>query len=111
MEKMASEGISEAKIRNHFLTVKSPVTLFAWDNGKPSEDERTITALDSIKYYFRQLNTGFMVMDPKSGMVKAWVGGTDFSFFQYDHVKAKRQVGSTFKPIVYAKAIQAGIGQ
>jgi penicillin-binding protein 1A len=108
-KRMTADGMSEAKIRNYFMTVKLPMTLFVWDNGKPSEDERTITPLDSIKYYFRQLNTGFMVMDPKSGFVKAWVGGTDFNFYQYDHVKSKRQVGSTFKPIVYAKAIQAGV--
>ena len=108
-KKMAAEGINETKIRNVFMTVKMPITLFAWADGKPSEDERTITPLDSIKYYFRQLNTGFMVMDPKTGLVKAWVGGTDFNFFQYDHVKSRRQVGSTFKPIVYAKALQAGV--
>ena len=91
------------------MTTKIPVNIFAWENGKPSEDERSITPYDSIKYYFRQLNTGFMVMEPQTGLVKAWVGGTDFSFFQYDHVRSRRQVGSTFKPIVYAKAIQAGV--
>lgn len=108
-KKMAAEGMSETKIRNYFMTAKIPVSIFAWDNGKPSEDERTITPLDSIKYYFRQLNTGFMVMDPKTGLIKAWVGGTDFNFFQYDHVRSRRQVGSTFKPVVYAKAIQSGV--
>ncbi len=108
-KKLASEGMSEAKIRNNFMNVKIPINIFAWDNGKPSEDERTITPFDSIKYYFRQLNSGFMVMDPKTGLIKAWVGGTDFNFFQYDHVRSRRQVGSTFKPIVYAKALQAGV--
>jgi penicillin-binding protein 1A len=108
-KKMAADGMSETKIRNYFLNAKIPTSIFAWENGAPSEDERTITPLDSIKYYFRQLNTGFMVMDSKTGLVKAWVGGTDFNFFQYDHVKSKRQVGSTFKPIVYAKALQSGV--
>ena len=108
-KKLAAEGLSETKIRNHFLTAKIPITIFAWDNGKPGEDERTITPIDSIKYYFRQLNTGFMALDPKTGLIKAWVGGTDFNFFQYDHVRSRRQVGSTFKPIVYTQAVKSGI--
>lgn len=108
-KRLAADGWNEKKIRNHFMNTKIPISLFAWDNGKPSEDERTITPYDSIKYYFRQLNTGFMVMDAKNGSVKAWVGGTDFNFFQYDHVRSRRQVGSTFKPIVYTKALQAGV--
>ena len=108
-KKLAAEGWEEKRIRQHFLTAKMPITLFVWENGQPSEDERTITPMDSIKYYFRQLNTGFMALDPKTGLIKAWVGGTDFNYFQYDHVKSHRQVGSTFKPIVYARAIQAGI--
>jgi penicillin-binding protein 1A len=85
------------------------MTIFMWENGQPAEDEKMLTPLDSIKYYFRQLNTGFMASDPKTGLIKAWVGGTDFNFFQYDHCRSRRQVGSTFKPIVYAKAVQAGI--
>jgi penicillin-binding protein 1A len=108
-KKLEAEGWSEKKIRNHFVTQKLPITLFAWDNGKPAEDERNITPLDSIKYYFRQLNSSFVAMDSKTGLIKAWVGGTDFNFFQYDHVRSRRQVGSTFKPVVYAKALQAGI--
>jgi penicillin-binding protein 1A len=108
-KKMAIDGMNEKKIRNFFMTQKLPITLFAWDNGKPAEDERSITLLDSIKYYYRQLNSSFVAMDPKTGLIKAWVGGTDFNFFQYDHVRSRRQVGSTFKPIVYAKALQAGI--
>ena len=108
-KQLSADGWSEDKIRRHFTNDKIPITVFAWDKGKPSEDERMMTPMDSVKYYFRQLNTGFMVTDAKTGLIKAWVGGTDFNFYQYDHVRAKRQVGSTFKPIVYAKAIQAGI--
>jgi penicillin-binding protein 1A len=72
--------------------------------------DTVMSPLDSIKYYKYFLQPGFMVMDPKSGHVKAWVGGLDFHFFKYDHVapNAKRQVGSTFKPFVYATAIVAG---
>ena len=102
------DGWDEKKIRQDF-NKKELMTIPTWENGKPTEDEREMTPLDSIKYYFRQLNTGFMVTDAKTGLIKAWVGGTDFNFYQYDHVRARRQVGSTFKPIVYAKAIQAGI--
>ncbi len=102
------DGWDEKKIRQDF-NKKELMTIPTWENGKPAEDEREMTPLDSIKYYFRQLNTGFMVTDAKTGLIKAWVGGTDFNFYQYDHVRARRQVGSTFKPIVYAKAIQAGI--
>jgi penicillin-binding protein 1A len=107
---LAADGWKEEKIRQHFMKDKVPMTIFKWENGKPGEEEKTtFTPLDSIKYYFRQLNTGFMVTDAKTGLIKAWVGGTDFNFYQYDHVRSKRQVGSTFKPIVYAKAVQAGI--
>jgi penicillin-binding protein 1A len=108
-KKLAAEGWNEKRIRNHFLNTKLPMNIFMWENGKPSEDESNLTPLDSIKYYFRQLNTGFMALDHKTGLIKAWVGGTDFTFFQYDHARARRQVGSTFKPIVYAAALQAGV--
>ena len=55
------------------------------------------------------LNTGFLAMTPKNGHIKAWVGGIDNKYFQYDHVKSKRQVGSTFKPLVYVTALENGI--
>jgi penicillin-binding protein 1A len=62
--------------------------------------------MDSILYYKYLLQTGMMSMDPQTGFIKAWVGGIDHHYFKYDHVKdAKRQVGSTFKPFVYATAI------
>lgn len=65
---------------------------------------------DSIKYYKGILQAGLMSMDPKSGFVKAWVGGPDFNHFAFDHVKqAKRQVGSTMKPFVYAAALDLGV--
>lgn len=64
-----------------------------------------MTPLDSVRYYFTLLNCGFMAMEHSNGYVKAWVGGTDFKYFKYDHILSKRQVGSTFKPIVYAAAL------
>jgi penicillin-binding protein 1A len=70
-----------------------------------------MSPLDSIRHHLQYLNAGFLAMDPGTGEVKAWVGGIDHDFFQYDHVKVttKRQVGSIFKPIVYAMAIEEGV--
>jgi len=70
-----------------------------------------MSPIDSIKYYLQQLQAGFLAINPHNGAVKTWVGGIDFQFFPYDHVNysAKRQVGSTFKPIVYVAALEKGI--
>ena len=79
---------------------------------KPKEDGFVeMSPIDSIKYYLQQLQAGFLAIQPQNGSVKTWVGGIDFQFFPYDHVNysAKRQVGSTFKPIVYAAALEKGI--
>jgi penicillin-binding protein 1A len=74
------------------------------------EIDTVMTPYDSIKYYKSFLQTGFMAMEPQTGYVKAWVGGINHKHFKYDHVKvSKRQVGSTFKPFVYALAIQEGL--
>jgi penicillin-binding protein 1A len=69
-----------------------------------------MSPMDSIRYYKGFLQTGFMSMEPQTGYIKAWVGGINHKFFQYDHVQIghARQVGSTFKPFVYALAIQEG---
>jgi penicillin-binding protein 1A len=82
------------------------MTVFSWDGR---EKEVKMSPIDSIKYYLSLLNAGLLAIDPQSGTVKAWVGGIDHKYFKYDHVKSRRQVGSTFKPIVYTKAIQKGI--
>jgi penicillin-binding protein 1A len=69
-----------------------------------------LSPMDSIRYYKSFLQAGLMSMDPRTGFVKAWVGGIDYKEFKYDHVKqGKRQVGSTFKPIIYATAIREGM--
>lgn len=78
------------------------MTVFSW----AGEIDTIMKPIDSMRYYKSFLHTGMMSMDPKTGLVKAWVGGIDYRHFQYDHVKqGKRQVGSTFKPFVYATAI------
>lgn len=64
---------------------------------------------DSLIYYLQFLSAGFLSADPTTGFIKAWVGGIDNRYFQYDHVKARRHVGSTFKPIVYSAALEKGL--
>jgi penicillin-binding protein 1A len=79
--------------------------IFSW-TAKNNEIDTVMTPLDSMRYYKTFLRTGMMSMDPQTGHVKAWVGGINYKHFQYDMVKqGKRQVGSTFKPFVYAAAI------
>lgn len=98
---MKSKGISESKIRNSF-NQKREMTVFSWKGEK----DTVMTPLDSIRYYKHFLRTGMMSMEPETGHVKAWVGGIDYRHFQYDQVyQGARQAGSTFKPFVYATAI------
>lgn len=83
-----------------------PMSVFVWIDGEPSEIDTIMKPMDSMRYYKSFLRTGMMSMDPRTGHVKAWVGGMDYKHFQYDMVKqGKRQIGSTFKPLVYTAAI------
>lgn len=103
----ASEA-SESEIKKSFATpVKMRV--FTWDNAAMEKDT-TMTPLDSVKYYQYFLQTGFLSLDPHTGEIKAWVGGINHKYFKYDHVNihSTRQVGSTFKPFVYATAVDNG---
>ncbi|MFN3875216.1 MAG: penicillin-binding protein 1A [Flavobacteriales bacterium] len=80
--------------------------VFSWRG----EIDTVMSPMDSIRYYKSFLRSGLLSIDPRTGFVKAWVGGPDFKHFQFDHVdKARRQVGSTFKPFVYATAIREGM--
>ncbi len=68
-----------------------------------------MSPMDSLKYYKHFLQTGFMAINPLNGHIKAWVGGNNYKYFKYDHVKqGRRQPGSTFKPFVYGAAIEQG---
>ena len=90
------------------LNAKRPMKVFTW---KKDDNDTTLvmSPLDSLAYYKRFLQSGMMCMDPFTGQVKAWVGGLDFRFFKYDHVKqGRRQAGSTFKPFVYLTALDNG---
>ena len=88
-----------------------PIETQVFDWTAPGYKKDTlISPMNKIKYLKSFLRAGMMSMDPKTGFVKAWVGGPNFNYFQYDMVRqGKRQVGSTFKPIVYASAIDAGV--
>ncbi|MBC9794567.1 penicillin-binding protein 1A [Sinomicrobium weinanense] len=92
---------SENEIRESFKK-KTEMTVFSWDGEK----DTIMTPMDSIRYYKFFLRTGMMSMEPQTGHVRAWVGGINYKHFQYDQVKqGARQSGSTFKPFVYATAI------
>ncbi|WP_209401008.1 penicillin-binding protein 1A [Pseudozobellia sp. WGM2] len=102
--KMKDEGKSEKDIRASF-TKKTEMTVFDW-NSDGRERDTIMTPMDSIRYYKTFLRAAMMSMEPQTGHVKAWVGGIDYRHFQYDNViQGSRQAGSTFKPFVYAAAI------
>lgn len=87
------------------LNKKRRMKVFSWDG----EIDTMFSYMDSLRYYNRFLQAGMVVMNPHTGEVKAWVGGTDHKYFKFDHVRqGARQPGSTFKPFIYGKAIEAG---
>lgn len=99
---LSENGMEEEDIKKSFH-IKTKMTVFTWKGDK----DTVMTPYDSIRYYKHFLQPGLMAMEPQTGHVKAWVGGIDYRYFQYDHVGlGARQVGSTFKPFVYATAIQ-----
>lgn len=101
---MKAEGKSEEEIRQSF-DVKTEMTVFDWES-ETKEKDTLMTPMDSIRYYKTFLRTAMMSMEPQTGHVKAWVGGINYKHFQYDNViQGARQAGSTFKPFVYAAAI------
>ncbi len=101
---MEDEGYTDSEIRLAF-NKKIPMTIFKWKGDR----DTILSPLDSLKYYNMILNIGVFAMDPTTGFVKVWVGGTDFSHFKYDHIKSSRQAGSTFKPFLYTAALEQGI--
>jgi penicillin-binding protein 1A len=84
---------------------KQHMEVFTWE-GK---QEREYNTLDSIKHFLGLLQAGFLAMDVQTAEIRAWVGGINHEYFKYDHVLAKRQAGSTFKPLVYLEALEQGI--
>jgi penicillin-binding protein 1A len=101
---LKNNGASWKAIMKNFKT-KTSMTVFSWQG----ERDTIMSPYDSIKYYKFFLQTGFMSMDPRTGYIKAYVGGINFRHFKYDHVLvSKRQAGSTIKPFIYTLAMQEG---
>lgn len=99
--KMKAAGSSNDEILASFRK-PAEMRIFSWKG----DIDTVLTPYDSIRYYKHFLQTGLLSVDAETGQVKAWVGGINYKHFQFDHVKqGKRQVGSTFKPFVYATAI------
>ncbi len=100
---LKDEEMKDEDIKKTFYT---PVRMkvFAWNTKR--EKDTIMTPYDSIKYHKQILQTSFACMDPHTGEVKCWVGGIDYKWFKYDHITAKRQVGSTIKPLIYSLAVQ-----
>ncbi len=102
--RMRQAGISKDSIRKAFRT-KTEMKVFAWKG----EIDTVMTPMDSIRYSFFFLHSGLLSIEPSTGYVRAYVGGIDYRYFKFDHVKvSKRQVGSTFKPFLYTLAMQEG---
>ena len=104
---LKEEGVDEEEIRKTFM---EPVNMkvFAWNEKR--EKDTLMSPIDSIRYHKQIMQIGLLSIDPLSGEVKAWVGGSNFKRFKFDHVniKTKRQVGSTFKPLLYTLGVKSG---
>jgi len=100
---MKKNGYSDQQIDSAFNT-STDMRVFSWNDQR--EIDTIMSPNDSIKYYKTILRSGLLSIEPQTGHIKAWVGGINHKYFKYDHVdQGKRQVGSTFKPFVYATAI------
>ena len=104
---MKASGRSDAEIAKSF-TEKVPMRLFTWD--APGYRDTVMTPDDSIRYYKSFFRAAFMAIEPRTGHVRAYVGGPDYRYFKYDNVRqGKRQVGSTIKPFLYTLAMESGM--
>lgn len=103
---LAAGGRSHEQVMEA-LSEPRPMTIYDWKTAAATDT--LMRPIDSLRHYFTLLNAGLLVTDPKNGTVRAWVGGVDYRFVQYDHVTARRQVGSTIKPVIYATALQEGM--
>ncbi len=92
--------------KNDSVSIKKHTKIFDWQAGSI---DTTMSPLEKVMYNMKLLRSGFLVMDVNTGELKAWVGGINHEFFEYDHVTAQRQVGSVFKPFVYLAALEEGI--
>ncbi|WP_281540804.1 transglycosylase domain-containing protein [Maribacter aestuarii] len=103
---LKKQGLEETQIMDSIKQTKRKMTLASWDG----DIEKQASTMDSLQHYLKFLNTGSLALNPETGEVLTWVGGINFKHFKYDHIsQSKRQVGSTFKPIVYTAALEQGI--
>ncbi len=101
---MKDDEVDTAEIRKTFF-IPVQMKIFSWKGNEKHEKDTMMTPYDSIKHHKQLLQTSFASMDPRTGEIKAWVGGINYKWFKYDHVTAMRQVGSTFKPLLYTLAV------
>lgn len=105
---LKEEGLSEKEIEKIFRK-KIPMKVFVWDASKNYEKDTVLSPYDSLVYYAKFMQPGMVCIEPSTGKILVWVGGIHHKYFKYDHVEhGKRQVGSTFKPFVYATAFDNG---
>ncbi|NTV83328.1 MAG: hypothetical protein HGA23_03380 [Bacteroidales bacterium] len=101
---LIEQGLNHQQVLEAMKT-RRPSRIFTWQGVR----DTLISPLDSIIHHFEMLQCGIVAIDPATGALMAWVGGDDYGYFKFDHVTSHRQAGSTFKPIVYATALEQGI--
>lgn len=102
---MKEDGLGDKDIKQSFHQ-KVQMKIFAWNQKR--EKDTVMTPMDSIKYHRQMMQTGFIIMDPVTGEIRAWVGGINFKTYKLDHAQldVKRQVGSSIKPLLYCQAME-----
>jgi len=105
-KRLEASGKNEEEIME---ALREPRLMTIYDWKTTEAVDTLMRPIDSLRHYFTLLNAGLLATDPRNGVVRAWVGGVDYRFVQYDHVTARRQVGSTIKPVIYATALQGGM--
>lgn len=103
-QRLKHGGKDDAEIRRS-MNEKKPMLVYSAYQG---ETKVEFSSIDSIKHYLKLLQPAMIAVEPQTGKIKAWVGGLDYKYFQYDQVDAPRQVGSVFKPVVYSAAVSHG---
>lgn len=104
-QRLVNEGKTDSEIKK-IINLKAERVSFDWSG----DAIKNISMVDSVQNSLKMLQTGFLALNPTDGAIKVWIGGIDFEHYKFDHViQSKRQVGSTFKPFVYAAALESGV--
>ncbi len=105
-KRLKALGLSQSEILDSLTNDKRKMIFTGWDG----DTEVTASTMDSVQHYVKFLNTGSLAVNPNNGEILVWIGGIDFKRYKYDHIsQSKRQVGSTFKPLVYTTALEQGV--